>query len=105
MLICKYVFEKGAVPLNPFNLFGYYLYELVDRDMVRNGNNNLLKRCDEIWVFGEVSDGVLAEIEIFKGLGRPIRYFDISSLPDSIVEISKEQVVLEDEVKGLKSHL
>ena len=105
MLICKYVFEKGAVPVNPFNLFGYYLYELVDRDIVRNGNNNLLKRCDEIWVFGEVSDGVLAEIEIFKGLGRPIRYFDISSLPDSIVEISKEQVVLEDEVKGLKSHL
>ncbi len=105
MLICKYVFKKGAVPVNPFNLFGYYLYELVDRDIVRNGNNNLLKRCDELWVFGEVSDGVLAEIEIFNVLGRPIRYFDISSLPNSIVEIPREQVVLEDEVKGLESRL
>jgi hypothetical protein len=23
MLICKFVFEQGAVPINPFNLFGY----------------------------------------------------------------------------------
>lgn len=63
MLICKYVFENGCVPINPFNVFGYYLYELVDRDLVRNGNNNLLKRCDELWVFGEISNGILAEIK------------------------------------------
>ena len=62
MLICKFVFEQGYIPVNPFNVFGYYLYELVDRDLVRNANNNILKRSDELWVFGDVSDGVLAEI-------------------------------------------
>ncbi len=62
MLISKHAFEQGVVPINPFNLFGYYLYELVDRDLVRNANNNILKRCDELWVYGEISDGVLAEI-------------------------------------------
>ncbi len=99
MLICKFVFEQGFVPVNPFNVFGYYLYELVDRDLVRNGNNNLLKRCDELWVFGEISDGVLAEIQMFKKLGRPIKFFDISGLPKEIKEISKEDVVFEDEIK------
>ena len=68
MLICKHAFEQGVVPVNPFNTFGYYLYELVERDLVRNGNNNLMKRSDELWVYGEVSDGVLAEIQMFKSL-------------------------------------
>jgi len=44
MLICKHAFEQGVIPLNPFNLFGYYLYELVDRNLIRNANNNILKK-------------------------------------------------------------
>lgn len=99
MLICKHAFELGVIPINPFNVFGYYLYELVERDLVRNGNNNLMRRCDELWVYGEVSDGVLAEIQMFKQLGRPIRFFDISQLPGEVKEISKEELIFEDEVK------
>lgn len=99
MLICKHAFEQGAIPVNPFNLFGYFLYELVDRDLVRNGNNNLLKRCDELWVYGEISDGVLAEIKMFRGFGKPIKFFDLSGLPGKITEILKEDAVFEDEVK------
>ena len=99
MLICQHAFEQGTVPINPFNVFGYYLYELVERDMVRNANNNLMKRCDELWVYGEVSDGVLAEIQMFKDLGKPIRFFDISNIPEEVKEISKDELVFEDEVK------
>ena len=102
MLICKHAFEQGVVPVNPFNTFGYYLYELVERDLVRNGNNNLMKRCDELWVCGEISDGVLAEIQMFKSLGKPIRFFDISKLPKEVREITKEEVGFEDEVKEHK---
>jgi hypothetical protein len=102
MLICKFVFEQGAVPVNPFNLFGYYLYELVDRDLVRNGNNNLLNRCDELWVFGEVSDGVLAEMQLFRKSGKPIRFFDISKLPETVKEITKQELVFEDDIKHFR---
>ena len=98
MLICKHAFEQGVIPLNPFNVFGYYLYELVDRDLVRNGNNNLLKRCDELFVYGEISDGVLAEIQMFKKFGKPIRFFDISKLPKEVKEISKDELIFEDNV-------
>jgi len=105
MLICKHAFEQGVVPVNPFNTFGYYLYELVERDLVRNGNNNLMKRCDELWVYGEISDGVLAEIQMFKSLGKPIRFFDISKLPKEVREITKEEVGFEDEVKEHKDFI
>lgn len=103
MLICKHAFQQGVVPINPFNTFGYYLYELVERDLVRNGNNNLLKRCDELWVYGEISDGVLAEIKIFEELAKPIRFFDISKLPHEVKEINKKEVVFEDSVKQHKN--
>jgi len=99
MLICKHAFEQGVIPINPFNVFGYYLYELVERNLVRNGNNNIMKRCDELWVYGEISDGVFAEIQMFKILGKPIKFFDISKLPKEVREISKDELIFEDEVK------
>ena len=105
MLICKHAFEQGAVPVNPFNLFGYFLYELVDRDLVRSGNNNLLSRCDELWVYGEISDGVLAEIQMFKEIGKPMRFFDISNLPAEVKEISKKNLVFEDNIKQYKDSI
>ena len=102
MLICKHAFEQGVIPINPFNLFGYYLYELVDRDLVRNANNNIMKRCDELWVYGEISDGVLAEIQMFKKLNKPIRFFDISNLPNKIREISKDELIFEEGLEKYK---
>ncbi|VVB74698.1 Uncharacterised protein [Candidatus Tiddalikarchaeum anstoanum] len=105
MLICRHAFNLGVVPVNPFNTFGYYLYELVDRDVVRNGNYNVMKKCDELWVYGEVSDGVLAEIQLFKKLGKPIRFFDISNLPKEVNEITKDKLVFEDDVKQYKNEI
>lgn len=102
MLICKHAFEQDVIPINPFNLFGYYLYELVERDLVRNANNNIMKRCDELWVYGEISDGVLAEIQIFKKLGKPIRFFDISNLPNKIREIPKDELIFEEKLDKYK---
>lgn len=81
--------------MNPFNVFGYFLYELVDRDLVRNGNNNILERCDELWMFGDVSDGMLAEMRMFADTGKPVRYFDISKLPGKITETTLEDLPVE----------
>lgn len=99
MLICRHAFAEGAVPINPFNVFGYYLYELVERDTVRNGNNNLLLRCDELWVYGDISDGILSEIQTYKKTGRPIRYFDISGLPESVIEVELSELPFEADVE------
>ncbi len=102
--ISKYVIEQNKVPLNPFMLFDYFFLDSVDRDLVREANNNLVKRCDEIWVFGPVSDGVLAEIKIAKEMNKPIKYFKIEK-SRKIVPISKNKVIMEDDVKEYKSEL
>ncbi len=101
MFISVFVLENGGVPLNPFMVFDYFLLDAVDRNLVREGNNNLVKRCDEIWVFGAISNGVLAEIQIANKQMKTVRYFAIEK-PHKIVEIRKDKVEMEDEVSTMK---
>lgn len=104
MFISKFVLEQGAIPLNPFMIFDYFLLDSVDRDLVREGNNNLVKRADEFWVFGTVSNGVLAEIKIAKSMNKPVKYFKIEK-PHRIVKCPKDEIELEDDVKSFRSEL
>jgi len=104
MHISKYVIEQHKVPLNPFMIFEYFMLDSVDRDLVREGNNNLVMRCDELWVFGPISNGVLAEIKIAKEMNKPIKYFKIEK-PHKIISITKEEAEMEEEVESFKSEL
>ncbi len=98
MLICKYVLENDAVPLNPFNIWGYFLDDMVDRNLVRKGNNNVVRIVDETWVFGQISDGVLAEIEYTQKLNKPLKFFSAGSKYTDIKPIEIEDLQFEEDV-------
>jgi hypothetical protein len=93
--VVKFVLEKVLVPLNPFMLYDYFLVDAVNHDLVRDANHKIIDRCDELWVFGEIADGVKREIEMAKRLNKPIKYFDISKLPGGIKELSENKIVFE----------
>ena len=97
MHISKFILENGGVPLNPFMIFQYFMLDTVDREVIRNANNNLVLKSDETWVFGPISDGVLEEIRLAKKNNKPIRYFKIVKSRD-IEEISKDQVEFEEDL-------
>ena len=103
-LISKFVIEQGAVPINPFTSFDYFMIDSIERDEIRSANNVLVSRSDELWVFGPISDGVLAEILQTKHIGKPVRYFATKNDKD-IIEITKSDVVLEEDVKDKKELL
>lgn len=88
--IQKFVLDSGMVPVSPFMLFDYYLVHTVPKQAVREAMNNLLARCDEVWVFGQISLGVKVQIGIAKRMSKKIRYFDISELPIAVLPISEE---------------
>ena len=104
--ICEFVFNQGAVPVNPFRLYEYFLGDRVDRDLIRQANNNLMRKCDELWVFGEtIADGVLFEILYAKKLKMPVKYYTVDSRVDFIKEVSVNELKFEEEVytsTGLK---
>lgn len=97
--VCEYVFKRGHLPVNPFRVFDYFLSDRVDRDLIRRGNNHLIRTCDELWVFGPLADGVLFEVFFAARLGKPIRFFTIGTRESEIKEIDYlEDIVFEPEV-------
>ena len=97
--VCEYVFSHNAIPVNPFRVFEYFLGDRVDRNLVRTGNNNLIRIVDELWVFGEtIANGVLFEVRFAKDLGKPIRYFTIDTIAKNIRPISPLKLKFEREV-------
>lgn len=102
MHISRYVLEQGKVPLNPFMLFDYFLLDSVDRNFVRDANNSIVLRADEIWVFGPISNGVLAEIILARKANKPISYFKIEK-PHKITPIAQKEIEMEEEMEQFKS--
>ncbi|MEZ5135890.1 MAG: hypothetical protein R2699_12770 [Acidimicrobiales bacterium] len=89
--ICEFVFDHDAVPLNPFRAFGYFLGDRVDRDLVREANNNLLRLCDELWVFGTtIANGVLFEILYAHEMGMPVRLYNVATRANEIPPVPVE---------------
>jgi len=77
----------------------------VNRDEVREANNNIVKRADEIWVFGAVSNGVLAEIKIAQEQKKPIKFFKIGNPHKIIPVVSKNEIEMENDVKDFKNEI
>lgn len=100
--VCEYVLRQGCIPVNPFRIFDYFLGDRVDRDLIRNGNNEMIKRCDELWVFGNVSDGVLFEIYMCHQMGKEVRFFNIATRANEITELKTEEITFEPEVHSFQ---
>ncbi|PIR74259.1 MAG: hypothetical protein COU35_03125 [Candidatus Magasanikbacteria bacterium CG10_big_fil_rev_8_21_14_0_10_47_10] len=102
--ISKFILEQGGVPINPFMSFDYFLTDSIDRDIVREANNNLVRISEELWVFGPIADGVLAEIQQAKKQEKSIRYFNIVKSRD-IVETSSSDAIMEEGLEQYRGQL
>jgi hypothetical protein len=88
--IVKFILEKGCTPTCAFMMFSYFLLDTVEKGALISANNELIRRSDEVWVFGEVSDGVRAEIKLAKNLNIPVKYFDCLDSKNRFVEKRKK---------------
>ena len=73
---CRYVVKQGGIPFAPHLLFTQFLDDSKASER-RKGmlmGAEMLKLCDELWVFGEPSTGMQAEIDLAKRLGIPVRW-------------------------------
>lgn len=88
-VVCEYVFKQGMLPINPFRIFDYFLSDRVPRDIIRQSNNQLVRACDELWVFGPIADGVLFEVVYAINMNKPIRFFTIGTTSKEIYPVER----------------
>lgn len=93
--IIRFILEKGRNPTCAFMMYSYFLLDTVERHRLIEANNDLIRRSDKLWVFGDISDGVAEEIKLAKKLGQPVKYFCIDQFPNDVREISEDEVELE----------
>lgn len=68
-------------------MFSYFLLDTVDRQALISANNTLIRKSDELWVFGSISDGVVEEIKLARKLKLPIKYFKVEPVSCRFIEI------------------
>ncbi|MBI4812763.1 hypothetical protein HY798_05025 [Candidatus Falkowbacteria bacterium] len=100
----KYVLKLGYAPISQYGIVDYFLIDTVDRDLVRRANNNLIRISDEMYVFGPVSDGVLAEILMVKKTKKPIKYFKIVN-SKNVKEIKVGEIEFEKGLEGFRKNI
>ncbi len=94
--IIKFILEKGHTPASAFMMYSYFLLDTVERHALISANNELIRRSDEVWVFGQISDGVRAELKLAKELNLPIKFFDICLSPKcNFTEVKEEDLEVE----------
>ena len=73
---CARICEKGWVPYAPHLLFPQFLNDdnPQDRGIGIKCGIAMLELMDEVWVFGEPTEGMRAEIKVAEDLGLPIVY-------------------------------
>ena len=75
---CRRVIDEGYMPVASHLLYPQILNDNIpeERELGLLFGLSLLRLCDVVWVFGEVSQGVAQEIEEAKRLKKQIIYFE-----------------------------
>lgn len=93
--IIKHILEQGYTPTCAFMMFSYYLLDTVDRQALISANNGLIKKSDELWVYGSASDGVFEEMKLARTLRLPLRFFKIKQPECHFMEIAESELQAE----------
>lgn len=82
----RFAVDRGTIPIAPHLLLPQYMEEETERDLAIRSDLEILKRCDELWVFGaeeRLSAGMEAELDTAKGLEMVIRFFTVDMKEDN----------------------
>ncbi|WP_270270448.1 DUF4406 domain-containing protein [Enterocloster clostridioformis] len=77
---CRMACEQGYLPIAPHLLFPQFLNEGIEaeRQLGISMGLELLLCCEEVWVFGEATEGMQAEIAFATEQGKKIRFMERS---------------------------
>lgn len=73
----RFAVDQSYIPIAPHLLFPQFMDEETERDKALAMGQELMSKCDEVWIFGSViTEGMQGEINTARSRGIPIQYFD-----------------------------
>ena len=75
---CRFAIKEEVMPLAPHTIFTQFLDDDIEEERTKGINLGLelLKHCNELWVFGDtISDGMKSEIKIAEKFEMPVIRF------------------------------
>lgn len=101
--IIKYILEEGHTPLCAFMMFSYFLLDTVDRVALIESNNDLVRLANELWVFGKLTTGVKAEIDVARASDIPVRYFTIAEIKGTVEDKFEGDITLDERIQEVSA--
>ena len=74
-LYCRMAVNRKCIPIAPHLLFPQFMYEETERELAMFMDLVILTKCAELWVCGEISEGMQAEIDYARKRSMKIRFF------------------------------
>ncbi len=76
---CSLASTQGCIPFAPHLLFTQFLDDAKadERKLGMYMGAEMLRLCDELWAFGEPTEGMAAEIELAERMGIPVHCHDL----------------------------
>ncbi|MBI4182148.1 MAG: hypothetical protein HY520_04240 [Candidatus Aenigmarchaeota archaeon] len=70
----KFVLDAGFVPTYP-SMVGDF-FDSVSR-VKRVDKDDLIRKCDELWVFGRLTATMQGQVSLAKRMGKPVKVFQV----------------------------
>ena len=74
-LFCRMAVDKKCIPIAPHLLLPQFMNEETERELAMFMDLVILTKCSELWVCGEISAGMQAEVDYAKKRNMKIRFF------------------------------
>lgn len=77
---CRIVIDRGYMPMASHLLYPQVLCDDIreERETGMSFGFEMIRMCDEVWVFGPVSAGMGREIEKAREFNKPVVYMDVT---------------------------
>ena len=72
---CRMAVNKGCIPIAPHLLLPQFMRDDTERELAMFMDLVLLTKCAELWVCGEISEGMQTEIDYARKRNMKIRFF------------------------------
>ena len=77
ILISKFIMDKGCIPLYP-KIVSDFFSTVEVRLMSRDSQEETLKRCDQVWVFGEEDRKIKDLVHLAIKFRKPLKRFRVT---------------------------